>query len=290
MGTAFGLDPYLKELEEGSVEPDQRRTVVHTWKKARRTARGHLYRARKAFLRNEMAKCARHLGIVSHYITDGMIHGTMDHFSHSEDHSTVEGEIGSRSDFTSGLVDTISEGLIDGEFVFQDIDGLVKEGLNPEGLNRALSLLGSTVLSQADPPLEVLESNRNFSRRIRGGPFRLAGAAAGTLGLAAWALTRDPLYVLLLAFFPLLVGSSAVFRLLARWGWIPAGGAALGFIYTLSGTAGGPDWGRGLLVLACLGLWLYLTSIPDLARWSVRWYQMPRRNEETGEEQPEKTA
>ncbi|HPJ72822.1 MAG TPA: hypothetical protein PK636_09060, partial [bacterium] len=244
---------------EGSVEPDKRRTVVHVWKRARKTTRHRMYQARRAYLKNNLSRCARFLGIVSHFITDGMVHGNMDRFSHSEDHSTVEGDIGARSDFTAKPADTIGEGIIDGEFAFQEIDALVKEGLSPLTLNRALSVLGGAVLSPAAPPPQVVKSNANFTARIRGPFFRAAGGAALLAAAGGGAYFSDPLWAVLAPFGLLAAGNAFCFRILASWGWAAAGAAALGFVYTLDEA---PQWSR-------------LRFTPDLARWAVRWYNMP---------------
>lgn len=274
MADAFGLGDFKKEIVEGSIEPDQRRTVVHTWKKSRRVARAHFYRARRAFLRNRPARCAREMGIVSHFIADGMVHGTMDNFSHSEDHSTVEGDIGSRSDFNPNLSVPETSNLLDGEFAFREIDALVREGLSPATLNSALNLLGSAVLVSPEPPEEVVESNLNFSRRIAGAPFRVLGAAALAAAGIGWLALGEPLGLLLLPFSGLLAGNPVIFRFLVRWGWALPAAAALGFLSTVDAA---PEWGILALAGAAGGIWIYLAGIPDLAKWGVRWYRMPRR-------------
>ena len=39
LAAAYGLEEFAKELADGSVEPDKKRTVVHVWPKARSAAR-----------------------------------------------------------------------------------------------------------------------------------------------------------------------------------------------------------------------------------------------------------
>ena len=98
------IDPeknYQAEIVNGSVEPDQKKEVVHVWPRAKGAARAKMYKARRAMIRGDMAAAARYIGIVSHYIEDGIVHGAMDAIGHTADHSTLEGEIGARADITA---------------------------------------------------------------------------------------------------------------------------------------------------------------------------------------------
>jgi hypothetical protein len=272
MARAFDLEYFRHELVQGSIEPDKKKEVVHTWSRARRTTRARMYRARKAFLKGKMKKCARYLGIVSHFIEDGMVHGTMDAYSHSGDHSTVEGQLGARVDISSTpRVDSLEEGFVDGEFVFREIDGLVREGLSSEALGRALSVLGSAVLSSPEPPPELVESRRRFIARIKKPGFKILAAANLLLAAVGVYFFRDQLWILLIPFFLLLFGKPALFRTLARSGWILAGFALLGFIYYLPRF----DWPRLILTFLLAAQTLYLTTVPDLSRWGEKWYLLP---------------
>ena len=269
---AFGLEEFQKELADGSVEPDKKRTVVHVWPKARSAARRQMYRSRRAFLKGDMAQCAFRMGIVTHFIEDVMVHGTMDHFSHSQDHSTVEGDIGARSEITSlELADSIQEGLMDGEFVFQEIDGLVREGLSNERLARALSLLGSSILSPPDAPPEVEENHRSFLKEIRRPVFKLLGT--GNLLLAALAafFLHDPFWLFLLPFGLLLAGNAALFRFLSRSGWVLLAGPVLKIIYYLDS---GFDFPGLILSLLIITQTFYLVMVPDPGKWSEKWYRL----------------
>lgn len=271
MARAFSLDKFRAELMEGSVEPDKKRNVVHTWRRARKTARAAMYRARRAFLKKDMKKCARYLGIVSHFIEDGIVHGAMDTFSHSEDHSTVEGQIGARADISSlPLIDSVEEGFVDGEFVFREIDSLVREGLTPETLGRSLSLLGSAVLSSPEAPRELIESHRRFAARIKKPGFKILAAANLLAAAGVVYFLQDKLCLLLLPFFLLILGKPVFFRALARYGWILAGFALLGFIYYLPRF----DWSRFILILLIAAQTLYLNTVPDLSKWGEKWYRI----------------
>ena len=94
MADAFDLGEFKDDLIKGSVEPDDKRTLVHIWPKAKRTTRTAMYRARKAFLNGDLKRTARYLGIVSHYIADGMVHETIDTYHNAKEHSQIEDELG----------------------------------------------------------------------------------------------------------------------------------------------------------------------------------------------------
>lgn len=272
LAAAYGLEEFAVELADGSVEPDKKRTVVHVWPKARSAARREMYRARRAFLKGDMAECAFRMGIVTHFIEDGMVHGTMDYFSHSQDHSTVEGDLGARSDITSlELADAAEEGMMDAEFVIQEIGGLVREGLSNERLARSLSLLASAVLRPPDAPPQVEETRRHFLKRIRRPIFRLLGAVNLFLaGLGAFFL-QDPLWLLLLPFSLLLSGRAGIFRFLGRYGWLLLGGPVLRLIYYLGGRF---DYAALILIFLIAGQTLYLILVPDPGKWSEKWYKL----------------
>ncbi len=229
-------------LIEGAVEPDRRRTLTHTWPKARRTTRSALYRARRAFLQGNLKRAARFLGIVSHYIADGMVHETIDTFHKAKEHSRIEDELGGMVEVAAlPNVDLGEEGLADGEFVFGEIDALVREGLDRERLGRALSLLGSAVTGPTEAPSELVATRDDFIRRINHSRFKILGLAAGTPG---------------------------VFRFLARYGWLPAAGGLVALI----------DAWFSLPYLVLTGLLaaisIYLASVPDLSRLSEKWYKI----------------
>lgn len=266
MAETFGLD--RDAVIEGSVEPDRKRTVVHTWPKARRSARAALYRARRASIREDLKKCSRWIGICSHYIEDGMIHGTMDNYSY-EDHSLAEGAIGQRVKIDSlSRIDNQAEGLVDGEFVFREIDALVSEGLDHERLGQVLSLLGSAVLDSVEAPQELIENRARFLARIKANDLKLLAGAALGLGAAGGLIFRDPLWLLLLPFCALYSGRAEVFRTLRRWAWILPAAAFLGFLATYE---------AGRIILAAMGAagLGYLQTIPDLTRLSEKWFRIP---------------
>ncbi len=268
MAEAFGLD--REAVIEGSVEPDKKRTVVHTWPKARRSARAALYRARRASIQNNLKKCSRWIGICSHYIEDGMIHGTMDSYSYGDDHSTLEGQIGQRVNIeTLNRIDNQAEGLVDGEFVFREIDALVSEGLDHERLGQALSLLGSAVLDHAEPPQELIENRARFLKRIRGKDIRILAASAGGLAAGGGLLFGDPLWLLLLPFAALYLGQAGIFRALRSYGWLLPAVAFLGFL------APPRDPVRIIITVLSTASLFYLQSIPDLTRLSEKWFRMP---------------
>ncbi len=256
-------------LIEGSVEPDRRRTLTHTWPRARRTTRSALYRARRAFLQGNRKRTARYLGIVSHYIADGMVHETIDTFHKAKEHSRIEDELGGMVEVSAlPAVDLAAEGLADGEFVFGEIDALVREGLDRERLGRVLSLLGSAVTGPTEAPAELAATRENFIRRIGRPPLRILGLAASAAGAAAGLIFRDPVFLLPLPFLGLAAGNPGIFRILARYGWLLAAGGLVALIdawfclpyLVLTG------------VLA--GISIYLAAVPDLSRLSEKWYRM----------------
>ncbi len=256
-------------LIEGAVEPDRRRTLTHTWPKARRTTRSALYRARRAFLQGNLKRAARFLGIVSHYIADGMVHETIDTFHKAKEHSRIEDELGGMVEVAAlPNVDLGEEGLADGEFVFGEIDALVREGLDRERLGRSLSLLGSAVTGPTEAPSELVATRDNFIRRINHSRFKILGLAAGAAGAAAGLIFRDPVFLLPLPFLALAAGNPGVFRFLARYGWLPAAGGLVALI----------DAWFSLPYLVLTGLLaaisIYLASVPDLSRLSEKWYKI----------------
>jgi len=268
MAEAFELTKYQTEMVNGSVEPDQKKEVVHIWPRAKGTARAKMYAARRAFLNGQMDKCARLLGIVSHYIEDGIVHGAMDTFTHSADHSTLEGEIGARADITaSPPINTLEEGLPDGEFVFREIDALVREGMSQERLGRALSLLGSAVLSSPEAPEEVLENRRRMIAKIRRPLFKILAGASVLAAVAVSIALPDPLWLLLLPYALLAAGQPSVFRLLKSSGWILAAGAGLGYLDAFA-------WSRLALTVILLGEWIFLSTVPDPGRHSEKWFRI----------------
>lgn len=277
MAETFGLKDYQPEIVNGSVEPDQKKEVVHVWPRAKGAARAKMYKARRAMIRGDMAAAARYLGIVSHYIEDGIVHGAMDAIGHTADHSTLEGEIGSRADIAAATpIDPLEEGLPDGEFVFREIDALVREGMSQERLGRALSLLGSAVLAPPDPPPEVVENRRKLIAAIGRPLFKILGLAAFAGGIGAAVLSRDPLWLLLLPYALLAAGLPAVFRFFRALGWILAAGGVFGYLYA-GGEQGYLDpaaWTRLILALLLLGLWAFLSTVPDPGRYSEKWYRM----------------
>ena len=268
MARAFGLEEYEDALVKGSVEPDEKRTLVHTWPKAKRTSRRYLYRARKAFLKGKKKKCARLLGIVSHFIADGMVHETIDTYHRAKEHSRIEDELGDLAEIKAlPMIDPAREGLADGEFVFAEIDALVRDGLDSEKLARALSLLGSAVLAPAQPPPDLIESRRDFIRKINKIDFRIMAAAAAAGAAAGYLIFADPAWALLLAYLPLLFGKPAIFRLLSRYGWITVP-VVLGLaLHQFS-------WERILLAVLLAAASIFLFSVPDLSRLSEKWYRI----------------
>jgi len=269
MADAFNLP--REPLIEGSVEPDRRRTLTHTWPKARRTTRAALYRARRAFLKGNRKRTARFLGIVSHYIADGMVHETIDTFHKAKEHSRIEDELGGMAEIVvQPTVDLAGEGLADGEFVFGEIDALVRDGLDRERLGRALSLLGSSVTGPAAAPAELVASRKNFIERINRSPVKFIGPAAALAGAAAAIILADPVFLLALPFGLLAAGRPEIFRFLARYGWVPAGAA----LFALAGS-----WFNLpylLLTLILSALFISLAVFPDLSRLSEKWYRMEK--------------
>ncbi len=263
-------------LIEGSVEPDRRRTLTHTWPKARRTTRAALYRARRAFLRGNRKRTARFLGIVSHYIADGMVHETIDTFHKAKEHSRIEEELGGMAEISAlPPVDLAEEGLADGEFVFGEIDALVREGLDRERLGRALSLLGSAVIGPAEAPAELVATRKNFIERINRSPVKFIGPEAALAGAIAALIFPDPVFLLALPFGLLATGRPGIFRFLARYGWVPAAGA----LFALA-----DSWfylPYLILTLLLAGIFVYLAVFPDLSRLSEKWYRFAKSKEQS---------
>lgn len=272
MARAFGLEEFRDALVEGSVEPDKKRTLVHTWPRARRYTRSAMYRARKAFLTGKMKRCARFLGIVSHFIADGMVHETIDTYHQTKEHSRIENELGDLVEISNfPVIDSFGEGMVDGEFVFREIDALVKEGLDSGRLGRSLSLLGSAVLSPPEAPRELIEGRREFIERIRKPVFKFLGIFSIPAALSGAALFRDPVWALLLPFCLLCPGRPVFFRFLARYGWLFAAGAGAAAAFRF-------DWSRLLLTALLAGIQVYLAAVPDLTRQSERWYRLEDEN------------
>lgn len=267
MAEAFNLP--REALIEGSVEPDRRRTLTHTWPRARRTTRAALYRARQAFLRGDRKRTARFLGIVSHYIADGMVHETIDTFHRAKEHSRIEDELGGMAEVSVlPTVDLAAEGLTDGEFVFGEIDALVREGLDRKRLGRALSLLGSAVIGPAEAPAELIATRQNFIERINRTPVKAVGLAAGAAGAAGAIIFHNQVFLLPLPFLLLAFGIPSIFRLLARDGWLLAAGALFALVnswFNLSYL---------ILTVILAGISLYLATVPDLSRLSEKWYRI----------------
>lgn len=273
MAEAFNLP--REALIDGSVEPDRRRTLTHTWPKARRTTRAALYRARKAFLRGNLKRTARFLGIVSHYIADGMVHETIDTFHKAKEHSRIEDELGGMVEVSAlPTVDLAAEGLADGEFVFAEIDALVREGLDRERLGRALSLLGSAVIGPAEAPAELVATRRNFIERINRPHFKIIGWAAGAAAAGGFIISAlNPVFLLLLPFILLVAGRPSLFRLLALYGWLLAAAA----LFALA--ASWFNLSYLVLTASLAGLSIYLASVPDLSRLSEKWYRITAADE-----------
>ncbi len=275
MAKAFNLP--RQELIDGSVEPDRKRTLTHTWPKARRATRAALYRARRAFLRGNLKRTARFLGIVSHYIADGMVHETIDTYHRAKDHSRIEGDLGGMVEISAlPVLDLADEGLVDGEFVFAEIDALVRDGLDRERLGRALTLIGSAVIGPTEAPEELIATRRNFTRRINHFRFKVLGLAAAAAAIAGFVVWRmNPIFLLPLPFCLLAAGRPALFRLLSRRGWILAA-AALGALID--------KWFNLpylVLTLILAGLFIYLRTVPDLSRLSEKWYSFEKRKEQS---------
>ncbi len=275
MAQAFNLP--REELVEGSVEPDRRRTLTHTWPKARRTTRAALYRARRAFLKGNRKRTARFLGIVSHYIADGMVHETIDTFHKAKEHSRIEDELGGMVEISAlPTIDLAAEGLTDGEFVFAEIDALVREGLDRERLGRALSLLCSAVTGPTEAPPELIATREDFLRRIRRPRFRILGLAAAAAAITGLIFSQlDPVFLLPLPYLLLVPGHPVLFRLLTRYGWLPAGVA----LFALVNAWFHPYYLALTLLLA--GLFIYLRTVPDLSRLSEKWYSFAKGKEQS---------
>lgn len=275
MAKAFNLP--RQELIDGSVEPDRKRTLTHTWPKARRATRAALYRARRAFLRENYKRTARFLGIVSHYIADGMVHETIDAYHKAKDHSQIEGDLGGMVEISAlPILDLAEEGLVDGEFVFAEIDALVRDGLDRERLGRALTLIGSAVIGPTEAPEELISTHKSFARRISRPRFKILGLAAAAASAAGFIASRlDPIFLLPLPFCLLTAGRPALFRLLSRRGWILA---AFGLLALIDNWFSLPYL---ILTLALAGLFIYLYLVPDLSRLSEKWYRLAKRKEQS---------
>lgn len=269
MADVFDLRQFKDDLINGSVEPDEKRTLVHIWPKAKRTTRAAMYRARRAFLEGDLKRTARFLGIVSHYISDGMVHETIDTFHNAKEHSQIENELGDLVEIPNlAPLDPEEEELTDGEYIFLEIDTLVRDGLDGERLGRALSLLCSGVLSATSVPEDLIETRRLFVERIRSPLIKILGASALAVSGIGYIFSRDPLWGLLIPFALLLAGSPAIFRCLARHSGILAVPALLGLIYSWF------DPGRLILTLILAGVSVCLYFVPDLSRLSEKWYKL----------------
>ena len=269
MADAFNLGKFKDDLIKGSVEPDEKRTLVHVWPKAKRTTRAAMYRARRAFLKGDLKRTARFLGVVSHYIADGMVHETIDTFHNAKEHSQIENELGDLVEIPNlAPLDPEEEELTDGEYIFAEINTLVREGLDGERLGRALSLLCSGVLSSTSVPEDLIETRRIFVERIQSPLIKLLGAAALAVSGIGFIFSRDPLWALPIPFALLLAGSPAIFRFLARYSGILAAPALLGLIYSRF------DPGRLILTVILAGFSVYLHFVPDLSRHGEKWYLM----------------
>ena len=269
MADVFDLRQFKDDLIKGSVEPDEKRTLVHIWPKAKRTTRAAMYRSRKAFLNGDLKRTARFLGIVSHYIADGMVHETIDTFHNAKEHSQIEDELGGLVEIPNlAPIDPEEEELTDGEYIFAEIDTLVREGLDGKRLERALALLCSGVLSSRSVPEDLIETRRLFIEKIKSLPIRILGVAALAASGIGYIFTRDPLWGLLIPFVLLLAGSPAIFRFLVRYSSILAAPALLGLIYSWF------DPGRLILTIILAGFSIYLHFVPDLSRLSEKWYKL----------------
>jgi hypothetical protein len=269
MADVFDLRQFKDDLIKGSVEPDEKRTLVHIWPKAKRTTRAAMYRARRAFLKGDLKRTARFLGIVSHYIADGMVHETIDTFHNAKEHSQIEDELGALVEIPNlAPIDPEEEELTDGEYIFAEIDTLVGEGLDGERLGRALSLLCSGVLSSPTVPQDLIETHRLFAEKIKSPLIRILGVAALAVSGIGYIFSRDPLWALLIPFALLMAGSQAIFRFLARYSGILAVPVLLGLIYSWF------DPGRLILTIILIGFSVYLHFVPDLSRLSEKWYKL----------------
>jgi len=269
MADVFDLRQFKDDLVKGSVEPDEKRTLTHVWPKAKRTARATMYRARKAYLKGNLKRCARLIGVVSHHIADGMVHETIGTFHSSKEHSQIENELGDLVEIPNlAPIDPAEEELTDGEFIFSEIDTLVREGLDGERLGRALSLLCSGVLSSPTVPQDLIETHRLFAEKIKSPLIRILGVAALAVSGLGYIFSRDPLWALLVPFAFLLTGRPAVFRFLARYSIILAAPAILGLIYSWF------DPGLLVLTIILIGFSVYLHFVPDLSRLSEKWYKL----------------
>ncbi|MEA1927552.1 MAG: zinc dependent phospholipase C family protein [Candidatus Auribacterota bacterium] len=267
MADVFDLRQFKDDLIKGSVEPDEKRTLVHVWPKAKRTTRAAMYRARRAFLKGDMKQCARLLGIVSHYIADGMVHETIDTLYSAKEHSQIEDELGDLVEIPDlAPLDPEEEELTDGEYIFAEIDTLVSQGLDGPRLERALSLLCSGVLSPVEAPEDLIEARRLFLERINRPLIKIVSIAAAAAGVLGGIVFHDFLWVLLIPFALILSGSPAIFRFLARYSGLLVVPALLGLIYAWF------DPGRLVLTLILAGLSVCLYFVPDLSRLSEKWY------------------
>jgi len=269
MADVFDLRQFKDDLIKGSVEPDEKRTLVHIWPKAKRTTRAAMYRARRAFLKGDLKLTARFLGIVSHYIADGMVHETIDTFHNAKEHSQIEDELGALVEISNlAPIDPEEEELTDGEYIFAEIDTLVGEGLDGKRLERALSLLCSGVLSSRSVPEDLIETHRLFIEKIRSPLIKILGVAALAGSGIGYIFTGDPLWGLLIPFAFILAGIPAIFRFLARYSGILAAPALLGLIYYWF------DPGLLILTIILIGFSVYLHFVPDLSRLSEKWYKL----------------
>jgi len=269
MADVFDLRQFKAELIKGSVEPDEKRTLTHVWPKAKRTARAAMYRARKAYLKGDLKRCARLIGVVSHHIADGMVHETIDTFHNAKEHSQIENELGDLVEIPNlAPLDPAEEELTDGEYIFAEIDNLVEQGLDGERLARALSLLCSGVLSSTSVPDDLIEARRLFAEKIKSFLIRMLGVAALAVSGIGYIFSRDPLWALLIPFAFLMAGSPLIFRFLAKYSGILAVPALLGLIDSWF------DPGRLILTIILIGYSVYLHFVPDLSRLSEKWYKL----------------
>jgi Zinc dependent phospholipase C len=269
MADVFDLRQFKDDLIKGSVEPDEKRTLTHVWPKAKRTARATMYRARKAYLKGNLKRCARLIGVVSHHIADGMVHETIGTFHSSKEHSQIENELGDLVEIPNlARIDPEEEELTDGEYIFAEIDTLVGQGLDGERLGRALSMLCSGVLSSTSVPEDLIETRHLFIKRIKSPLVMIPGAAALVMSGIGYLFLRDPLWALAIPFVLLLAGRPPLFRFLARYSVILAVPALLGLIYSWF------DPGRLILTIILLGFAIYLHFVPDLSRLSEKWYKL----------------
>jgi len=269
MADVFDLRQFKDDLIKGSVEPDEKRTLTHVWPKAKRTARATMYRARKAYLKGNLKRCSRLIGVVSHHIADGMVHETIGTFHNAKEHSQIENELGDLVEIPNlALIDPAEEELTDGEYIFAEIDTLVGHGLDGERLGRALSLLCSGVLSSTSVPDDLIETRRLFIKRIKSPLVMIPGAAALVISGIGYLFLRDPLWALAFPFVLLLAARPSIFRFLARYSGILAVPALLGLIYYWF------DPGLLILTIILIGFSVYLHFVPDLSRLSEKWYKL----------------